>query len=236
MRKFIFITLLYLFAPSAFAGAYEDAVLAARDGRTDEIAALLRRGLDPNTTDPDGTSLLGIAARAGDLKTVDMLLAHRASPNRRNTYGDTPILFAANLGRLDIVKRLHQAGASLEPQGWAVLHYAIYGGHVAIVEYALSNGANINLRAPNQRTALMLAAQNGNLDLARLLVSKGAATGAVDSEKQTAGQIAANKGFDSLANYLKTVPITLEPAPIQPAVPESPAVAPAAAQPAERSP
>lgn len=212
MRKFAALITAFLLSvpPLAFAGAYEDALLAARDGRTKELASLLQRGLDPNTTDPDGTSLLGIAARAGDLAMVDMLLTQRASPNRRNTFGDTPILFAANQGRLDIVKRLHSAGADLEPQGWTVLQYGVLGGHVEVVEFALAQGVNINRRAPNQRTALMLAAQIGNLELVRVLVAKGAATGMVDGENRTAGQIASAKEFRSIAEFLAKAPVTMD--------------------------
>ncbi len=189
-------------ATGAWAGAYEEAILAARDGRTAEIAALLQRGLDPNTTDPEGTSLLGLATRNGDLATVEMLLSHRASPNRRNSYGDTPLLLAANFGRLDLVKRLHAAGGEMEPPGWSVLHYAVFGGHVPIVEYVLSGSVDIDRRAPNQRTALMLAAGNGNLEVVKLLLGKGANATLVTPDQKTAGQIATEKGFAEIAGLL----------------------------------
>jgi uncharacterized protein len=212
MRKSLALLILLatqLISP-VYAGSYEDALLAARDGRTDEIAALLKRGLDANTADPKGTTLLGLATQVGDLKTVELLLAHRASPNRRNAYGDTPILFAAHQGRLDLVKRLHSAGADLEPAGWTVLHYAVMGGHEPIVRYALEQGARVNQRAPNQQTALMLSAYSGLTDIAKLLVEKGAATGMLDAEKRSAAQLAAEKEFSGLANYLKSLPLTLD--------------------------
>ncbi|MBK6907141.1 MAG: ankyrin repeat domain-containing protein [Rhodocyclaceae bacterium] len=193
------------FSTAVLAGAYEEAILAARDGRTAEIAALLQRGLDPNTTDSDGTTLLGLAARNGDLATVEMLLNHRASPNRRNRYGDTPLLLAANLGRLDLVKILHAGGGEMEPPGWGVLHYAVFHGHMTIVEYVLGTSIDVNRRAPNQRTALMLAAGHGNLEAVKLLLANGADPALTTPDQKTAAQIATEKGFVEVASFLLTV-------------------------------
>lgn len=189
----------------AWAGAYDDALIAAREGRIDVLTALLQRGLDVNTAERDGTTLLGVAARNNNLAMVDMLIANRASPNRRNNYGDTPVLLAASQGKTDIVKHLVAAGAEINAPGWTPLHYAVYGGHAELAEYLLAAGADVERRAPNQRTTLMIAAQVGNLPMSKLLVQHGAKVSAVDSEGKTALDIALSKDFAHVADYLRTV-------------------------------
>jgi ankyrin repeat protein len=206
MKPKLLLSLAVLFitaAGTARAGAYEDALIAAREGRVQEIAALIQRGLDVNTTDREGNTLLALATRSGELRLVDMLLHNRASPNRRNSYGDTPVLLAATQGKLPLVKRLVEGGADLTLPGWSALHYAIYGGFADVSEYVLSAGADINQRAPNQRTALMLAAQLGNLSMAQLLVSRGADTSLTEPDGKTAADIAAGRGFQEVADFLR---------------------------------
>jgi len=83
-------------APPAFAQRlYEDVVVAVTNDRAPEVKALLARGVDPNTVDPNGDPLLYVAARAGYVATVDVLLAANASVDARSRFGDTPLMGAA---------------------------------------------------------------------------------------------------------------------------------------------
>ena len=56
---------LALMSVSAHAGAFEDALRAANDGDTATMQQLLGRGLDPDSSDADGNTLLMLAARGG---------------------------------------------------------------------------------------------------------------------------------------------------------------------------
>jgi ankyrin repeat protein len=189
---------------SGVAGVYDDIIAAANNNQTETVIGLLERGLDVNTADRDGTTLLGIAARTGNLELVDYLLRSRAGTFKRNRYGDNALLLATSQGHAKIVTRLLDFGAELNPEkGWAPLHYAILTGKYELVRLLLSKGAKTELRAPNGRTAIMLAAMNGNTEAAMVLIQVGADLAAKDYDGKTASEIALSKGFAPLAEQLK---------------------------------
>ena len=157
-------------APTAFAGAYEDIVVAARDDRSDTVIDLVRRGMDANTSDRSGTTLLMMAAANGNIQLLEFLLKSGANILKQNRYGDTALAIAALQGRDAIVQRLVQAGAPIKSDGWNPLHYAAFSGHVEIAKYLIGKQAPIDATAPNGQTALMLAARNGHLAVIKALV------------------------------------------------------------------
>ena len=132
----------------AQAGVYEEILDAANNGKTGEVIGLLRKGLDVNTTDRDGTSLLAIAARTGNLELLGFLLDNHGSLERRNRYGDTPLLLAVSQNHGEVVRRLVKAGANINPAGWTPLHYAIYGNRLDLAQFLVGHGAKLDLRAP----------------------------------------------------------------------------------------
>jgi len=73
-----------------------------------------------------------------------------------------------------------KAGADmneLDEEGWTALHYAVASGHVEICEALIEFGADLEVQLPDLSTPLMLAADEGNLQLARLLLRSGALPG-----------------------------------------------------------
>src|SRR4030067_817467 len=97
----------------AFAGIYEDLLKAIEGDNTREVTAILQRGMDVNTVDKSGNTLLMLAVQKGNAELVRFLLAHRARVNVRNQYGDTPILLAALKGQIEILKLLVAAGGEI---------------------------------------------------------------------------------------------------------------------------
>lgn len=154
----------------ARAGSYEDALSSARLGDTSQLVGLLERGIDPDTVDAQGNTLLILAAREGELATVNALLKHRADPGKRNLAGDSALMLAVLAGHDKVVDRLMKAGAPVNQQGWAALHYAAFEGRLALVEKLLAAGADVNALAPNKSTPLMIAARNGHIDVVRRLL------------------------------------------------------------------
>ncbi len=107
--------------------------MAVAADRTDEVAALLARGMDPNTVDLNGDPALLVAARLGYEATLDVLLRVGAKVNARNRFGDSAILVAAIGGQLAIVKKLVARGAAINADGWTPLIYAATGGRDEVV-------------------------------------------------------------------------------------------------------
>ncbi len=155
----------------AQAGSYEDSLDAARLGDTSELVALLDRGIDPDTVDLNGNTLLILAAREGRADTVQALLKYRPRLGYRNSNGDSALMLAVLRGHEAVVDALLKAGAPVHHDGWTPLHYAAYEGHVALVDKLLAAGAPADALAPNRSSALMLAARNGHIDVVRRLLA-----------------------------------------------------------------
>jgi ankyrin repeat protein len=141
----------------AQAGAYEDILSAANTDDTSTVVNLLQRGMDVNTTDQSGTTLLMIAARNDNVPLIKSLLASRANVNRRNRQGDTALLLAALKPAPEAAKLLIENGADLNPAGWTPLHYSMFSGSKEMAAILIAKGANVDALAPNGQTALILA-------------------------------------------------------------------------------
>lgn len=174
LRRFLLVGLLAtasLISAPAFANSYEAALSSARLGDTRQLVGLLNRGIDPNTVDANGNTLLILAAREGQLATVEALLRYRVRIDYRNLAGDSALMLAVLHGHAQVVEALINASATLDHEGWAPVHYAAFEGRDAILDRLLGAGVDVNARAPNQATALMLAARNGHVGVVRRLLS-----------------------------------------------------------------
>lgn len=164
LRWFIALVALCLLAVGgARANSYEDSLSSARLGDTAQLVALLKRGIDPNTVDDQGNTLLILAAREGNIDTVKALLPYKPRLSHRNLAGDSALMLATLRGNLDLVNLLIEAGAEFDHDGWTPLIYAAFEGHIELVERFLALGANVNALAPNGSNAIMFAARNGHM-------------------------------------------------------------------------
>ena len=167
-----------LAAPGIWAGAYEDFFVAILRDDDAAIAALLRRGFDPNTRDPKGQVGLTIALQNGSSKAFAALLASsQVNVEARIAQDESPLMMAALKGNLEAVKALLARDADVNKTGWAPLHYAASAGsrqHVAIIALLLENHAYIDATSPNGTTPLMMAAQYGSNEAVQLLLDEGA--------------------------------------------------------------
>lgn len=187
-----------------WAGAYEDIIVAANQSNTEVVVGLLNRGMDVNTADATGTTLLMIAARTGNELLLDFLLKNKSNILKKNKYGDSAIAIAAIGGRLDMVRKLADHGAEIDGSGsWSPLQYAAFGGRAEIIAYLVERGADVNRKAPNGQTALMLAVKQGHLAAIRGLLENRARVDLIDPDGNTALGLAIATGNTQAADILK---------------------------------
>ena len=203
MRHLLAAGMLSLAVP-AVAGVYEDILVAANENQTAKVVELLQRGMDVNTSDRDGDTLALIAARNGNNDLLDFLLRNRANVLKQNKYGDSPIMAATMQGHADAVRRLLAAGADVHNKGWNALHYAAYSGHTEIARLLIEHMADLDARAPNGQTPLMLAASAGYLDVVKLLVDNDADMDLEDADGHTAINLAERNGHADVVDYLRS--------------------------------
>jgi hypothetical protein len=159
----------------AHAGSYEDFFIAIKQDHPAAVTALLQRGFDPNTLDPNGLSGLYIALRDSSLKAAQALVDWpKTNVEIRTAQDESPLMMAALKGHLELAKRLIRRDADVNKPGWTPLHYAATGGHLTIVDLLLEQHAFIDAESPNGTTPLMMAAHYGTPAAVKLLLEAGA--------------------------------------------------------------
>ena len=154
---------------------HEDIHVAAKNGDTDEVAALL--SMDSRLTrthDSDGWTPLHLAAHYGHADIVSIMLHNNAPVDIRSTnnMANTPLHAALAGRRNDVSKMLIEAGADVNARqhgGWVPLH---------------------------------AAAANGDREMVDLLIARGADRVAVNDAGASAAAIARERGHDALADFL----------------------------------
>lgn len=100
-------------------------------------------GIDVNTQDSAGNSLLLLASRQGHLKIVDYLLSKGADPGAPNNQTDTPLLIAAREGHEEVVSALleHLTPAQINYKNKfndSALQLAVSGLKIEVVKILLN--------------------------------------------------------------------------------------------------
>src|SRR3990172_4545003 len=170
------ITMLSLPRIGAAQATYEDLLRAAQRGSLGTVQDLVAKGMDLDTADPAGNTLLMMAAREGHSGVVGYLIGRKARINAQNGAGETPIMLAALRGHLGVVQLLQANGADIDHRGWAPLHYCAWEGHADICKFLVDHGASVDALSPNRTSPLMMAARQGPLEVAQLLFARSANT------------------------------------------------------------
>jgi ankyrin repeat protein len=163
--------------------------LSAWNGDVTIVNALLARGANVDVKMQNGETPLIRTVHANVSKyrndVIKTLIAHGADVNARTdtkiSDGYAPLIFAAWNGNTEIVLLLLEKGADVNArtrEGKTPLYFAAGQGKgfPEIVAALLAKGAAVNTVATGDsgKTALIVAANNGNTDIAGMLLDKGA--------------------------------------------------------------
>lgn len=183
------------FAAAAHAGLYQDVEI--------DNASAVRRAIETGAATPDvrltpadtgepGVPALAVAARAGSIQVVKLLVDLKADLDAKTPAGESALMIASFApedpggepgtqpkNHFEIVRILVEAGAPLENPGrFTAVSYAAHAGRVDILRYLLDRGASPDGGATGDEfpypTPLAMAVMNGRADAARVLLERGA--------------------------------------------------------------
>ncbi len=166
---------------SAFLSAAGPAAVAdaAMAGDKEGVRALLKKGLDVNEAQGDGTTALHWAAMKGDAELAQMLIYAGANVRATTRLGAyTPLYLAAKGGHSGVVAALLAAGADAKvttSNGTTPLMIAAAAGDTRTITSLVENGADINAMDTSKgETPLMFAAGFNRTEAVKLLLARGA--------------------------------------------------------------
>ena len=171
------------FDPGPVDGVWDDAAVHAAGVFQDSIGLPVSGDLDAETCWRLQNSPIVDAAFAGDLSTIEAMLAAGANPDHQRDDGMTALMGASDFaGYLEIVEALLAAGADPNVQSYeneTALFLAAQAGHTKIVKALLAAGADPTLKRNDGMTALVPARSGGHKAVVNALL-----TATADWERQ----------------------------------------------------
>ena len=174
-------------------------MMACFKGDIDAVNVLLNAGTDPNITDEYGETCIHDAVRGDACKEVlQTLIDNGANVNITNMDGETALLLACYERKVKLLDLLVSAGADpmiADDNGDTCLHHAVRE-HCSKedLQVMINPTSDVNVLNKKNRTALMMACLNGNVDAANVLLTAGAETNIADEFGDTCLHDAVWKG------------------------------------------
>ncbi|WKY07621.1 hypothetical protein Q1695_007241 [Nippostrongylus brasiliensis] len=182
---------------------------ACAAGNVRSVKCLIDLGADINAYSITQNTPLIYAAAAGQEKVVRMLIENKCDLDLRNENGHCALMEAASAGHLNIVKLLIQSGAKAVFVNMnsefkeSPLTLAAYKGYTDVIEYLLSlNDYDRSTRDEELHTALMEAAMDGHLEVARILIQAGAPVNLTSESYESPLTLSCCGGHAELAKLL----------------------------------
>ncbi len=139
------------------------------------LRAALQGGAKPRAVSRMGMTLLALAAEAGNVGAVDLLLAAGARVNEGIDGRNSALVSAVRNGRLAVVERLIAAKANLDPGGIRSaipLHAALHARHEQVALRLIAGKASLDTREEGHHTPTSLAIEQGLPEAARAILAK----------------------------------------------------------------
>jgi hypothetical protein len=146
------------------------------------------------------------AVESGEVNTVKMLVNCIDVSCTTDYYPhNTPLIYAADNGHVDVVRVLLASGANLEGTNGVqrtALHNAATKGHLEVCRLLLDWGAKVDPLDKWKDSPLHDAARMGNLLVVKLLVERGADVRLKNGVGETASRKARREGHSYVADWL----------------------------------
>jgi ankyrin repeat protein len=155
-------------------------VWAVTRNDTAMVDMLLKAGVNVKAANEFGATPVYAAASLEDPSMAAKLLAAGGDPNMALMSGETPLMAAASRGNVETVKALLKGGANPNAAeangGQTALMWAISKKQSKVVDELVKAKADVGAGSKTGFTPLMFAAQQDDVDSARILIKAGAKT------------------------------------------------------------
>ena len=183
------LTVFLNYSANNWAAHFREAGIGSEETITTSALSICETGKEPYKTwsteyasnrfnFPKSASSLIVASYFGLKAVVKPLLERGADVECKDTYGQTPLSWAAGNGHEAVVKLLLEKEADVECKdtyGRTPLGWAAGNGHEAVVKLLLEKGADVECKDTGfGQTPLSRAAGNGHEAVVKLLLEKGA--------------------------------------------------------------
>lgn len=120
---------------------------------------------------------LCVAARKGEVRTIQRLIENGAAINGRDQHGWTALHRASFKGKIDAVRALLEKGIDIDAKdedGYTALHCAVESGQTEVIELLVKKGADVEARTNKGVTPLQIAESLHYTGVTRILIHGGA--------------------------------------------------------------
>ncbi|OWZ03551.1 Serine/threonine protein kinase [Phytophthora megakarya] len=181
---------------------------AAENGNLTAVRYLIDADIDFNTRDDGSTALMHATRPGNNFEVVRYLINNGAAyiVNAPNFRGETPLIYAAQNGEIDVVRFLVQVGAnvnSADDTKRTALLYSIICDHLPVAQFVLANGAYIDALDLNEQTSLMAAIRMNNLEAVQLLIQNNANVNIMDDYDNAAQLLIKNGAAINAVNRVE---------------------------------
>ena len=161
-------------------------MIACERNRADIVSFLIECGItvDANISQKRRPIALHVAARYASIDLLEKLLINDAAViNATDEFGFTPLFWACQSNKLDVVKYLVSRGACVNiktQENWNVLHMAAVCADNDMIEYLLAHKVSLSDVDNQNRTPLSLAYEIKREDTIKFLLLNGALLRPID--------------------------------------------------------
>lgn len=166
-------------------------------GNREAIGIMIKAGLvDPNSSLSTGDSLIIDSIKQGNPEMVDTLLRQGADPNLRAVDNEPPLSYAVALQDLEICKLLLERGAEVDApfQTPSAERFKEIVKTEGRIKWFIDRDSGI--------TPIMMACDQGNLDLVILLRENGASNKGSKKYRFWPGNFAAHLSYTDVVQYM----------------------------------
>ena len=134
------------------------------------LLEFIEMGVNVNYQEPDGTTALHITVEKGDMEATELLLSHQACKTLSNAQGKSPVDLSTTKELTAMLKEWPNSPLPVEVS----LYHAAEKEDMDNLKKLLDKGIPINTKGLCGKTALSTAAQVGNMDIVKFLLSRSA--------------------------------------------------------------